>query len=415
MTAVAETHDPASSSARWAAQVSELALPTKKDEAWRYAPLAELARLTFGAESGSNGADIDAAVARVPTVDGPVIVVVNGVVDHERSDLDGLEGLTITTIGQALSRQPELIAAHFDADDDGPADAFVAMNLAFGRDGAVISVAENCTVDRPVHVVDIVAPGQAQNAFGSGVVIDVGASGSATIVETRLGAGSDFGGSNVRTSVTLAAGATLDHIVIQDLPAGQINLSRVEVTQAADSTFEGACFNIGGAYGRMAYHVELAGDGARAELSGLYFGRGKQTLDQQITVVHAAPGCTSRQSFRGVLDDESSGVFNGGIDVRPGADGTDAEQSNDNILLSRRADVNTQPRLEILADEVACKHGATVGQLDEEALYYMRSRGIPADEAQRLLVEGFADQVVDDVEIESVRSWIIERLGHEHA
>ena len=114
-----------------------------------------------------------------------------------------------------------------------------------------------------------------------------------------------------------------------------------------------------------------------------------------------------------MLDDESTGVFNGGIDVRPGADGTDAEQSNDNLLLSNRAEVNTQPRLEILADEVACKHGATVGQLDDTALYYMRSRGIPADEARRLLINGFADQVVDDVGIEAVRTWITHRLGHD--
>ena len=138
-------------------------------------------------------------------------------------------------------------------------------------------------------------------------------------------------------------------------------------------------------------------------------------LDQQVTVTHVAEDCTSRQTYRGVLDDESTGVFNGGIDVRPGADGTDAEQSNDNLLLSNRAEINTQPRLEILADEVACKHGATVGQLDETAMYYMRSRGIPADEARRLLINGFADQAVDDVGIETVRAWITHRLGHDHA
>ena len=128
-----------------------------------------------------------------------------------------------------------------------------------------------------------------------------------------------------------------------------------------------------------------------ADLSGLFFGVGEQILDQQITVVHQAKDCTSRQTFRGVLDDASTGVFNGGIDVCPGADGTDAEQSNDNLLLSNRAEVNTQPRLEILADEVACKHGATVGQLDDTALYYLRSRGISADDARRLLINGFAD------------------------
>jgi Fe-S cluster assembly protein SufD len=132
-------------------------------------------------------------------------------------------------------------------------------------------------------------------------------------------------------------------------------------------------------------------------------------------VVHRAKNCTSRQSYRGVLDDGSTGVWNGGVDVRPGADGTDSEQSNDNLLLSRQAEVNTMPRLEILADEVSCQHGATVGQLDEEALYYLRSRGIAKADASRLLINGFADQMMDDLKSEAVRTWITERLGHDDA
>jgi Fe-S cluster assembly protein SufD len=200
--------------------------------------------------------------------------------------------------------------------------------------------------------------------------------------------------------------------VLQDVPSTQIQLTRIEVTQAAGSVLRARSFNLGAIYGRIAYDVHLAGEGARADLSGLYFGTGDQTLDQQITIVHEAQNCTSRQKFRGILDDESTGVFNGGIDVRPGADGTDAEQSNDNLLLSRRAEANTQPRLEILAHDVSCKHGATVGQLDDEALYYLRTRGVPVDEARRLLIRGFADQAVDAADSETLRTWINDRLGH---
>jgi Fe-S cluster assembly protein SufD len=243
-------------------------------------------------------------------------------------------------------------------------------------------------------------------------VIHLGAGSSATVVETRIGTGAAFGGSNIRTTITLADDATLEHVVLQDAPPTQVHLGRVEVTQHAGSTFEARSFNLGAAYGRLAYDVELVGAGAVADLSGLFSGSGDQVLDQQIAVTHVAEGCTSRQTYRGVLDDASTGVFNGGIDVRPGADGTDAEQSNANLILSDRAEINTQPRLEILADEVACKHGATVGQLDETAMYYLRSRGIPFDEARRLLIKGFADQTVDNVSIDSVRTWILDRLGH---
>jgi Fe-S cluster assembly protein SufD len=319
--------------------------------------------------------------------------------------------VSLTSLADA---SPDIAAAHFERSDDDVTDAYVAYNLAYGTDGAVIEIADGVRVEVPIHVVTVSLPGSDTNMWSSGVAIRIGEGSSATVVETRIGAGDDLGGSSVLTTVELGDDATFEHIVVQDLPAGQVHLGRVEVTQGDRSTLHTRSFNLGASYGRLAYHVELAGVGALADMSGLFFGAGEQILDQQITVVHDTKDGTSRQSFRGVLDDASVGVFNGGIDVCPGADGTDAEQSNDNLLLSNRAEVNTQPRLEILADEVACKHGATVGQLDDTALYYLRTRGINADEARRLLINGFADQVVDDVGVDAVREWITHRLGHDH-
>ena len=384
--------------------------PTKRDEAWRYAPHSQLGELTFGPNVSACElpADLD---EQLPAVDGPRIVMVNGVVDLERSDLATPTGLHLGSMADAAESHPEVLRRHRDAVE--PVDAFTAYNLAYGTDGAVIMIDVGVEITAPIHVVDIAQPGSPTNASTTGVVIHVGSRGSATVVETRLGTGTEFGGSNVRTTITLDDDATLEHIVIQDLPADLVHLSRVEVVQGARSTLRSRSFNLGASYGRLAYHIELTGPGAHADLSGLYFGVGEQILDQQITVVHRAEDCTSRQLFRGVLDDASTGVFNGGIDVCAGADGTDAEQSNDNLLLSNRAEVNTQPRLEILADEVACKHGATVGQLDDTALYYLRTRGIAASEARRLLINGFADEVVDDVSVEAIRNWIIHRLGHD--
>lgn len=386
------------------------ALPTKRDEAWRYAPHAELARLTFG--PAATAVDVPAEIeARIPDIGGHRVVFVNGAVDPGRSTLGPVAGLTLTPLSDA---DPETVAAHFAAEGD-PADAFVAYNTRFGRDGVVVQVDARHTVEAPIHLVDIVIPGPDHNTTSTGVVITLGAESRATVVETRLGGGAEFGATNVRTTVTVGDDATLDHILVQDAPATQISLSRVDVTQGTGSTYRGRSFNLGAAYGRVASTVRLAGEGAHADLSGLYFGFGDQSLDQQVDIIHAAGNCKSRQSYRGVLDDSSTGIFSGGIDVRPGADGTDAEQENHNLLLSDRAEANTQPRLEILADDVACKHGATVGQLDETALYYMRSRGIREADARRLLINGFADQVVDDVEYETLRAWIIDRLGHADA
>jgi Fe-S cluster assembly protein SufD len=390
-----------------------IALPTRRDEAWRYAPHRQLAELTFGLPDGAAdlGVDLDAVL---PAADGPRIVVVNGVFDPQRSRLDTVEGVSISSLADASAERPELLAPRTDRADDGVLDAFAAFNLAYGVDGVVITIADGVTLDAPIQIVDVAVPGIEVNTSCTGVVIDVGAGSDVTVVDVRLGVGDRFGGSNVRTTVRVADDARLDHVVIQDLPAGQVHLGALEIVQGARSNVAARSFNLGAAYGRLECSVELAGPRASVELAGLFFGVGDQILDQQISVVHAVEDCTSRQTYRGVLDGASTGVFNGGIDVRPGADGTDASQSNDNLLLSNRAEVNTQPRLEILADEVACKHGATVGQLDDTALYYLRTRGIGSEQARRLLINGFADQMIDAVGVEAVRSWITHRLGHDH-
>lgn len=400
------------------APAESIAYPTKRDEAWRYAPHAELGRLVFG-PSPDAAIEVPAELeAQIPALDGPRLVVVNGVVDGARSDLIGLPaGVHLTSLAEALAERPGDVEAHFAASSasNGSDDAFVALNRALGKDGVYLRIDEGSEIDRPIHVVDITIPDQGSNATCSGVVIQMAADSSATVVETHLGAGAAFGGSNTRSTIALGPRSALSHIVLQDLPEEQIKLNRVEVQQDTASEYRGRCFNLGASYGRIDYQVRLAGEEAVADLAGLYFGFGRQTLDQQVTVVHAVENCTSRQAFRGVLDDSSTGIFSGGIAVSPGADGTDAEQANDNLLLSKQAEVNTQPRLEILADDVACAHGATVGQLDDDALYYLRSRGIPADESRQLLIAGFADQTVDEIGIEAVQTWIIERLGHGHA
>lgn len=388
--------------------------PTRHDEAWRYAPHGTLKRLSFGRPARPTRALPRTLAGRIPALGGPRIVIVNGAVDPDRSQLgDPTAGVHLSTLVGARSEHPELLAAHLDQGTDD-ADAFLALNIAYGSDGAVIHVAGGHAVDAPIHVVHIALPDETGNVSCSGVVIRLDDGASATVVETSLGDG-DHGGTNTRTTITLGEGATLDHIVVQDVESTQVHLGRISVTQGSRSAFRSHSFNLGGTYGRVVYDVRLAGSEAGAELSGLYFGQGRQTLDQQITVTHAAPNCTSRQRFRGVLDDQSTGVFNGGIDVRPGADGTDAQQSNDNLLLSDRAEANTQPRLEILADDVTCKHGATVGQLDDNALYYLRTRGIDGSQARRMLIHGFAEEAVEAVDNGVLRAWITERLGHADA
>jgi len=386
-------------------------LPTRRNEAWRYAPHRDLARLSFGPPPQFTGV-ADATLAAVPQLGGPLVVTVNGVVARELSQLDTLpHGVVLTSEG-GPGDHPWSEHAAFDA--DGPADAYVAMNRALAGVGCGVLVRAGEQVEEPIHLVHVLDPGETPNAACGRVRVTLGDGASATVVETHVGVGDGFGGANIRTTVVLGERAALEHLVLQDLAAEQVLLSRLEVVQRSQSRLRVRSFNLGGRYGRIDTQVDLAGEGAEVDLAGLYFGTGEQVLDQQLEVVHRVGNCTSRQSYRGVLDDASTGVFSGGIDVRPGADGTDASQSNDNLLLSRQAEVDTQPRLEILADDVVCQHGATVGQLDPSAVFYLRSRGLSADEAARVLVNAFADQVVDEVGHDAVCTWLARRLGHDH-
>ena len=342
--------------------------------------------------------DID---GQIPEIEGPRLVIVNGMVDHALSRLDALPaGMQLISLADASG---DVAADLLERQHDEADDAFSIINRAFGTGGALIQI--DGTLEESIHIVDVTVPGPTQNASASRVIIEMAAGSSATVFETRIGSGDTFGGSNVRTEISLAADANLEHIILQDLPATQIHLGRVDVTQATGSELRARLFNLGSDYGRVAYYVHLAGEGANADLSGLYFGFGEQTLDQQITVVHEAKDCTSRQSYRGVLDDASTGIWNGGVDVRPGADGTDSEQSNDNLLLSRKAEVNTMPRLEILADEVSCQHGATVGQLDAGQQFYLQARGVPLAEAKRMLSLGFVNELVMGLPDQTVADW----------
>lgn len=403
-----------------APQPTAVALPTRRDEAWRYAPHDLLGRLAFGPAPTSVSPLPPELLDRIPAVDGPRIVVVDGRVDTLHSDLAALpEDLDVLPLAAAIEVHPDQIAAHFAAETDGEAgsgaDGFVHLNKVHGRDGAFIRVGAGLELDQPIHLIGVSTFDREGHATCSGSVVHLAAGSSVTLIETHLGAGNSPGGSNSRMTITLGAGASLDHIILQDIAGEQVQLVRTDVRQEEGSHLRAWAFDLGGRYGRIEYRVTLAGEQARADLSGLSVGRDDQVLDQQITVVHEAGNCVSRQAFRSVLDDRSTGVFNGGIIVGPGADGTDAEQANDSLLVSTRAEANTQPRLEILADDVTCKHGATVGQLDDEALYYLRSRGISAEEARRLLIAGFAQEIIEGVGVEPVRAWVAERMGRDRA
>jgi Fe-S cluster assembly protein SufD len=384
-------------------------LPTGREEAWRSTPVREV----LAALETATPATPDADVVERSLVDdlagdhgGPRLVVVNGGLVPELSDLDpGVAGLWLGG-AEALRPRPRPPRG----DEDQPADGFHALNWAAGRDVAAVLVDPGVRVEVPVHVVHLSLPGLDTSASHPRTVVRAGANSRLHVIETYAGrCGPSL--TNASTRLVAGDGATVTHHRIQDESADAIHLGRIGIDQAGGSTVRSTSLLIGGRIARAALEVRLRGGGARVDLTGLARPVGHQQHDHVILVDHQASDGTSTQHFRGVVDDRAMSAFSGHVIVRPGTTGTDASQSNPNLVLRTTAQAETRPWLEILADDVRCTHGATVGRLDDEALFYLRSRGIALQEARAMLVAAFAAEITDAITPDSLREHVTSRLA----
>lgn len=403
-------------------------MPNSREESWRYTPVDEILSVLASSEPAPLASEVlhgtvdrsvvDRAVVDRAVVDevagdhgGPRLVVVNGQLDTSLSDLDGRAGLFL---GGAERLRPRRQPGAPPPDDE-PADGFHALNWAAGRDVSGVLVEPNAEIGAPVHIVNLTVPGERTIAVHPRTVVRVGAGARAHVIETYAGIG---GASitNASTRIIAAEGAEVSYHRVVAEPVDAIHIGRTGIEQAAGSAVRATPLIWGGRIVRSAFDVRLVGDGARVDLDGLYLAEGHQRHDCVITVDHAASHCTSTQRIKGVVDDHGRGSFSGHVIVRPGTVGTDADQSNPNLLLAPTAQADTRPWLEILADDVRCTHGATIGRLDEDALFYLRSRGIRAPQARDMLVAAFAAEVIDGISPESLRDRVaaaFDRLGTE--
>jgi Fe-S cluster assembly protein SufD len=376
-------------------------LPTTRDEAWRYTPVDDIVRaLEAASPAPGSSREVTPAVVDELAGDhgGPRLVFVNGVLDARSSDLGVAEhGLWLGNREGMRARPPSPRAA-----EDQPADGFHALNWAAGRDVAAVIVEAEVALDRPVHVVHVAAPGADMTASHPRTVVLLGAGSRLHLIESYVGV-TGWSITNASTRIVAGAGSTLTHHRIQDEAADAIHVGRTAVDQGAGSAVRATSISTGARIARNAMDVRFTGTGAHADLDGLYLPRGHQRHDTVVTVDHGASDCTSTQRFRGVIDDHGRGSFSGHVLVRPGTTGTDAHQSNRNLVLAPTAQADTRPWLEILADDVRCTHGATVGRLDDDALFYLRSRGIPREQGRAILVTAFAAEIIDAIAPASLR------------
>jgi Fe-S cluster assembly protein SufD len=412
---------------KWLAEAREEAFewlgrrgfPTPKHEDWRYLRLEGILGTPFvAARSGEDpGLSADALAELVPDLGGPRLVFVNGhLVPALSSSSTVPDLLALAGVAQTLASEPERLGSVFAAEREH-ADGFAALNIGLAEDGAYVHIEAGATITDPIHLVFCAVPGDDAIVASPQSVVVAEPGSRATIVESHVGIGRHGARAgqvvctNAVTRVLLDQGAHVDHFTLQDAPDDAFHLGVLDVVQRAGSRFSSHVSALGASIARHDVQVRLEGEGAEADLSGLYQPTGTQHHDNPVLVEHAAPDCTSRQLYHGVLDDRSHGVFNGRIIVRPSATGTDATQSNRNLLLSDRAEIDTRPRLEILADDVRCVHGATVGQLDEEAVHYLRTRGIPEPTARGMLTEAFANGMLERIDHEGLRAWVQHRAS----
>jgi len=383
--------------------------PTKRDEDWKYTGLEPIRGIPFvpsapRTDYRSVSTEIE---ARAGSFGGPRLVFVNGHFAPGCSRSGALpDGITLSAASSWRATGGER-AQPLAPRTTRPFDhAFSALNLALSNDGAILRLADGAVIDEPIELVFFSDSGGSPVISSPRSTVVAGRDSSATIVETHVGAHGDQYWSNSFIAVVLEEGASVEHYKIQAESESAFHLALLDVRQERNSRFASHAVMLGSSIGRHEVHVSLDGSGSEVCLDGLYLPWGEQLHDNPILIDHAEPGCTSRQLYKGIVDGHGHGVFNGHILVRPGAFGTDATQSNKNLLLSDRAEVDTRPRLEIRADDVQCTHGAAVGQLDPDALFYLRSRGITEEAARGVLTYAFAREMVTRCPSEPIRDRI---------
>ncbi|WNG14552.1 Fe-S cluster assembly protein SufD [Cystobacter fuscus] len=392
-------------------QLARQGFPTSRNEDWKYTNVSPVSCQSFCPVHTVHEASMEAAVElqRLPGP-GARLVFVDGRFVRELSRLDGLpEGLQVRSLREALGEGApleELVGQRARA----ASSAFTALNVALLEEGAWVDVAPGTVCADPVQLL-FLSRGVATLSLASPrVVVRAGENSELTLVESYVGVSPGVSFTNAVTEVVLGDGARVTHLKLQAESEVAFHIGSLHVEQGRDSRFASHVLSLGGALARNEVHALFKDRGGEATLNGLYVGHGTQHLDQWTNLDHAQPDCTSRELYKGVLDDNARGTFHGKVMVRPDAQHTDARQNNRNLLLSETASAEARPQLEILADDVKCAHGATVGRLDEQALFYLRSRGIPRGEAERLLTLAFATEVVSAIPLASLRTQVEELL-----
>ena len=394
---------------------SDHGFPSPREEEWKYTDVTPLKRIAF--QPAENGAAqiTDSCLDRLPfaNIQSPRMVFINGLFSPRLSSLQDLPaGIRVGNLQSQLASSPKIVEAHLGAyaDYEVSGNVFDALNQACATDGAFLYIPSGVVVRNPVHLLFLTGRGETPSVSHPRNLIVVEKNSQAQVVETYLSMTEEAHFTNPVTELVAAENAVLEHhkLVGENLQA--FHIGALHCRQSRDSQLSTHSVTLGGKLVRQNLTAILDGKGADCTLYGLYLLGGRQHVDNHTKLDHAQPHGNSRELYKGILDEQATGVFHGRILVRPGAQKTDSKQTNNNLLLSNQALVNTKPQLEIYADDVKCTHGATIGQLDQDALFYLRSRGIQEKAARSLLIYAFASDMIVPIRVEALRKQLDEYL-----
>ena len=392
-----------------------LGLPTLDDEEWRFTPLAPLTKSVF--TCGESAVVDEARVQRLAFAPDSCqrLVIVNGRLVPALSALSELPpGAIVTGLADALKNHRDKVEPHLAQYADYEDHAFTALNTAFIQDGAFVFLPKNTVVEKPIYLVFVSAAGNDATASHPRTLIVAEHNCQARVVEAFTGPDEGVYFTNAVTELIAGEGVVLDYSKLQRESSRAFHVHTLQLHQDKSSNVKSHAINLGGRLVRNEVNAFLDGEGCECTLDGLSIASGEQLVDNHTRIDHAKPRCVSHELYKSILDGKAHGVFNGRIYVHPDAQKTDAKQTNQTLLLSENAVIDAMPQLEIFADDVKCTHGATVGQLDDEQLFYLRSRGIDKAQARALLTFAFANDLISRIRLPGLRRDLEQRLLETH-
>lgn len=385
----------------------QLGFPTVHDENWKYTNLAPLAKQSFVPASRADNVSIDVARFVYPETKSAHLLVVNGFLSDELSDKSGLENVVAIDLLTAVAdaRYNKIARAYLARNAGYHNNGLAALNTAFLQSGLFLLIPKNVKVETPVQITFVT---DGEGASFPRLLVVAEENSSATMIESFVSTGERQYFTNAVAEIIVKEGARLEHYRMQRESDRAFHTALTSAELGRSGSYDTTSINLGGRLSRHDISVVMDNEGAECRVDGLYLAGADQHTDTHSVIDHQQPHCNSHQLYKGILDGNARAVFNGKIFVREGAQKTDAMQTNKNLLLSPQARVDTKPQLEIYADDVKCAHGAAVGQIDQEELFYLLARGINPELARSLLTYGFAEEVIEKIKIDSIKSQLDE-------